>query len=88
MVKHATVDSKGRLTLGTAFANSTVLIEHRGDDLVIRRTVVIPASEAWLYENPKALKSVRKGLAEAKARKLTRGPDMSAGAKLAKELAD
>ena len=88
MLKHATADSKGRITLGKDFANSSVLIEDRGADVVIRRSVVIPASEAWLYESSKALRSVRKGLAQARAGKLVKGPDLKSASKLAKRLAD
>ncbi len=33
--------------------------------IVLDPQVSIPASEAWLYRNPKALASVRRGLAEA-----------------------
>jgi hypothetical protein len=32
--------------------------------------VEIPADERWLYENRKALESVRRGLADSKAGKL------------------
>jgi hypothetical protein len=44
------VDSKGRLTLGEAFANRTVLVEERGEgEVLIRLARVIPEREAWLY---------------------------------------
>ncbi len=86
MIKHATVDAKGRLTLGKAFANSTVLIEERDGELVIRPGVVIPAAEAWLYQNPAALALVRRGLADARAGKFVKGPNLKAAARLAQEL--
>lgn len=38
--------------------------------------VTIPASEAWLYSNPEALASVRRGLADAAAGRVSRvNPD-------------
>jgi hypothetical protein len=37
------VDSKGRIALGSSFANSTVLIEEgEGGELIIKRASVIP----------------------------------------------
>jgi hypothetical protein len=82
-------DSKGRITLGEAFANRTVLVEQREDEIVVRLARVIPEREAWLYENTGALDSVRKGLAQARAGKFaSRGPDLKAAAELADELQD
>lgn len=61
-----TVDSKGRVTLGREFANQTVVIDDSNpNQLVIRKMVLIPVEEAWLYENPAAMKSLRKGLQQA-----------------------
>jgi len=61
-----TVDGKGRVTLGPDFANQTVVIDDSNpDQLVIRKVVLIPAEEAWLYENQIAMKGLRKGLREA-----------------------
>ena len=37
--------------------------------------VSIPAHEAWLYKNKKALDSVRKGLEEARQGKLSKAPE-------------
>ena len=57
-----TADSKGRVTLGERFANRTVIIEDI-DETEVRVTLarVIPEREAWLYENDKALTSLRSG---------------------------
>ena len=61
-----TVDDKGRITLGQGFANQTVVVDDSNpNQLVIRKMVLIPAEEAWLYQNAGALKSVRKGLQQA-----------------------
>jgi hypothetical protein len=82
-------DSKGRLTLGDAFRNRTVIVEQRGDELVVRLARVIPETEAWLYANPDALASVRRGLAQAKGKALAkRGPDLAAARRLADRLKD
>jgi len=82
-------DSKGRITLGESFANRTVLVERRDDEIILRLARVIPEREAWLYENNDALASVRKGLAQAKAGTFARkGPDLKAAAELADELQD
>jgi hypothetical protein len=81
-------DSKGRLTLGEAFANRTVIVEQRGSELVLHLARVIPEGEAWLYDNPTALGAVRRGLKQARSRKLSDGPDLGKAAKLAKKLGD
>jgi hypothetical protein len=82
-------DSKGRITLGESFANRTMLIETRGDEIVLRLARVIPERESWLYENTDALASVRQGLKEAKSRTFAKkGPDLRAAASLADQLRD
>ena len=92
MAKRATqtknTDSKGRLTLGEAFANRTIIIEERGDEIVLHLARVIPEREAWLYDNPTALGAVRRGLKQAKERKLSDGPNLADAAKLAEKLKD
>jgi hypothetical protein len=91
--KHATltksVDSKGRLTLGGSFANQTVLVEsHGGGEVLVRLARVVPAREAWLYENKVALGSVRRGLKQAAERQFAKGPDLEAAAALAEQPQD
>ncbi len=81
------VDSKGRVSLGKAFANSLVIIRSQNEDVVeIVRAEAIPAREAWLYKNPQAYESVRRGLEQAARGELVEGPDLEAGAKLADEI--
>jgi hypothetical protein len=46
----------------------------------------IPEDEAWLYENPKALPSVRTGLRQARARQFSKGPNLATDKKLADQL--
>ena len=88
--QHKSTDSKGRVTLGGHFANRAVIVEHRSDDeVVVRLARVIPERDVWLYENPKALASVRRGLDQARKRKVTKNPpDLKAAAKLAGQLED
>jgi hypothetical protein len=88
--QHKSTDSKGRVTLGGHFANRAVIVEHRSDDeVVVRLARVIPEREVWLYENPKALASVRRGLDQARKRKVAKNPpDLQAAAKLAGQLED
>ncbi len=79
-------DSKGRLTLGEAYANRTVIVENRGNEIVVRLARVIPEGEAWLYNNSTALAAVRRGLKQARSRELSDGPDLAKAAKLAEQL--
>ena len=82
-------DSKGRITLGESFANRIMLVEQHGDEIVLRLARVIPEREFWLYDNEKALDSVRRGLKQAKAGKFAKkDPDLDAAHKLADQLQD
>ena len=93
-MKYATltknVDSKGRLTLGDSFANHTVLVEQHGEgEVLVKLARVIPAREAWLYENSEALAAVRRGLKQAAQNQFARkGPDLTRAAALALQLKD
>ena len=81
------VDAKGRLTLGEAFANRTVIVEEHGEgEVLVRLARVIPQREAWLYENDVALAAVRRGLQQARGRKFAKKPDLEAAAELADQL--
>ena len=82
-------DGKGRVTLGSRFANRTVLVEETADgDVLIRPAKVIPEREAWLYENPKALAMVRRGLEQARKRQFVKGPNLKADLKYVNSLPD
>ena len=64
-------DRRNRLALGRALkdvedASFNVYQDEQGR-IVLDPQVTIPASEAWLYRHPKALASVRRGLADAAA---------------------
>jgi len=89
VIRTRNTDSKGRITLGESFANRTLLVEERGDEIVLRLARVIPEREAWLYDNKEALASLRRGLAQARAGKFARkGPDLAAALKLADQIQD
>lgn len=82
-------DSKGRLTLGERFANRTVIVEEI-DETEVRVTLarVVPERELWLHENRAASAAVMRGLADAKAGRVSAGPDLAADAALADRLQD
>lgn len=73
-----TLDSKGRVTLGSQFAGQTVIIDVSNPTcIMIRPVVMIPADEAWLYKNQTALGLVREGLNDARHGNFAEaGPDV------------
>jgi hypothetical protein len=70
-------DSRGRVTLGKAFADRTVLVQHVSETEVrIILARVIPENEMWLWKNPEALASVLQGIEDARAGNLVDGPSL------------
>ena len=72
------VDSKNRITLGKSSGmkiTSYKIYRNSAGQLILDPQITIPAHEAWLYQNPKALAAVKRGLAEAKAGKLVKSPE-------------
>jgi hypothetical protein len=69
-------DAKGRITLGKLAEGVSSYRARRQADgrIMLEPFVEIPADERWLYENEKALESVRRGLTDVKAGRLTRKP--------------
>ena len=67
-------DAKGRITLGKLAEGVSSYRARRQEDgtIVLEPFVEIPADERWLYQDKKALETIRKGLADAKAGRLTR----------------
>ena len=61
-------DARGRLTLGSAAKDSDyrVLVNDRGQ-ILLDPVVAIPASEAWLWENPALRASMERALKQAEA---------------------
>jgi hypothetical protein len=60
-------DAKKRLSLGEALAEATAYNIYRNPlgQIVLDPVKAVPASETWLYENPRALASVKRGLRES-----------------------
>ena len=67
VTEFAQPDAKKRLFLGEALTGSTAFNIYRNalGQLVLDPVKTIPASEAWLWENPDALSSVKRGLKES-----------------------
>jgi hypothetical protein len=69
-------DAKGRITLGKLADGVSSFRGHREQDgsIVLRPYVEIPAHEHWIFQNPEALASLKRGLADAAAgRVVSRG---------------
>ncbi len=69
-----TLDTKKRITLGEKIlkmlaekfkATSFKVYVGEDGDILLRPVVTIPEKEAWIYENPTVLESIRRGLSEA-----------------------
>ncbi len=60
-------DAKGRITLGKLAegVSSFRVSEQPGGAYLLEPMVEIPAQESWLFQNKKALASVRKGLTQS-----------------------
>jgi hypothetical protein len=81
------VDSKGRIVLDKAYAGSTMQVDRQEDGtIVLRPAVTVPANEAWLWNNKKALALVQDGLGEARAGRRAESPNLAAAAKLVAKL--
>ena len=69
-VRTSNADSKGRVVLGAQFANKMFRVSEQPDgNLLLEPVVAVHEREAWLYHNPEALASVRRGIEESKAGK-------------------
>jgi hypothetical protein len=69
-------DAKKRLSLGEALTDATAYNIYRNTlgQLILDPVKAVPASEMWLYENPPALASVKRGLREsAEGKSIYRG---------------
>jgi hypothetical protein len=60
-------DAKKRLSLGEDLSGATAYNIYRNPlgQIVLDPVKAVPASEMWLYENPRALASVKRGLRES-----------------------
>jgi hypothetical protein len=58
-------DSKGRVALGDlAKGVSSFHVTYDGDRIILEPFAEVPAREKWLFDNPKALASVKRGIAD------------------------
>lgn len=76
-INEVRLDSKRRVALGKVRHRYERYLAYENDagQVVLDPQVIIPASEAWLYKNSKALKSVRQGLTDAKEGKLVKASE-------------
>jgi len=83
-------DTKGRVSLGKSFAKALLIVEVSDDGatVVLRRAEAIPTQQAWLFKNPRAANLVKQGLADIKAGRVTKGPDLDADQELVDQLED
>lgn len=67
VTEFARPDSKKRLSLGEALAGARAFNVYRNafGQLILDPVRAVPASEAWLHENPEALASVRRGIEQS-----------------------
>jgi hypothetical protein len=68
-------DAKNRVNLHGIKVPQGVIYHiycNRSGQIVLDPQVAVPASEVWLFQNPEALASIRRGLNEAKKGKTTK----------------
>ena len=68
-------DSKKRVVLPKGLVQEGVIYhiyQNRIGQIVLDPQVTIPASEAWLFKNPDAMESVRRGLSDASKGKVSK----------------
>lgn len=79
------LDSKHRITLGGRLQrlmmskmkiDSYQVFVGKSGDILLKPAVSIPSSEAWVYNNPKVIGKVRKGLREAGEGKVEKVSDL------------
>lgn len=73
MVFRLNIDTRRRVNLSKLLPKGNfhaVKAYLEGNKIILEPMIEIPAQEAWLYENSKALKAVQKGIKQAKEGKL------------------
>ena len=70
-------DAKHRVTLGKlpVRAHHYKVFVNQAGQIILDPQMVVPASDVWLFKNKKALSSVVRGLADAKAGRLTKAKE-------------
>ena len=77
-VTEARMDSKHRVTLGRILSDQVTsfrVYRNAHGQIVLDPLVAIPAHEVWLFQNKQAASLVRRGLDEAKRRRLTKAKE-------------
>jgi hypothetical protein len=69
-----TIDERNRVTLGELPEGLKRVRIYKNDrgEVLLQPVIEIPASEAWLFRNEEALKSVKKGLKDASEGKISK----------------
>ena len=72
--KETEPDNKRRVSLGTAVNTSPGIryrvMQNELGQILLDPVKSVPAYEAWIYENPERLASIRRGVAQAEAGQL------------------
>ncbi len=71
------IDTRRRVNLNKFLPKGNVHAVNaykEGNKIILEPLAEVPAHESWLYENPKALKSLKKGVKEAQEGKLKERP--------------
>lgn len=64
----AIADARGRITLGAhAVKKQYRISENAKGEVLLTPVISIPENEAWLYQNPRAIDLVRRGLEDVTA---------------------
>jgi hypothetical protein len=68
-------DSKKRIVLPKIGTNEDILYYiyvNEAGQILLDPQIPVPASEAWIYENPEVTGAIKKGIAEAKRGKISK----------------
>jgi hypothetical protein len=72
--KETAPDDKRRVSLGSAIKTRKgvryKVMQNEKGQILLDPVKSVPAREAWVYENPKRIESIKRGIAQAKAGKL------------------
>ena len=81
-----TADHKGRVTLGKEFADRLVILRRIEEGVVeVTLAEAIPAREAWLHKDKKALATLMRALEETGRGEFAQPPDWQADLKAAEK---
>ncbi len=70
-------DGRGRILIPGLKGVEVVQVEALNEyEFIVRRMSTVSEREQWLWNNPEAMASVQKGLAEAKAGQFAKAPSM------------